>query len=114
MKGTMRQITVYRLGQFGQIERLEGERVTLDGLATRTGLHPILIERFVEYGLIEPVERAGAYMLFGMDCVARVRMIERLRGHLCANLAIVAVILDRLDRLSELEWEIERLRRFAS
>jgi DNA-binding transcriptional MerR regulator len=113
MNGTMRQITVYRFGQFGQIERIEGELVTLDGLAARTGLHPTLIERFVEYGLIEPVERAGAHMLFDVDCVARVRKIERLRRHLGANLASVAVILDLLDRLSKLEKEIERLRGLA-
>jgi len=113
MNGTMRQITVYRFGQFGQIERNEGERVTLDGLAARTGLHPTLIEQFVEYGLIEPVERAGAHMLFDLDCVARVRKIERLRRHLGTNLASVAVILDLLDRLSKLEQEIEKLRRLA-
>ena len=111
MNGTMSQITVYRFGQFGQIERIEGELVTLDGLAAREGLHPTLIERFVEYGLIEPVERAGAHMLFDVDCVARVRKIERLRRHLGTNLASVAVILDLLDRLSKLEQEIERLRR---
>ena len=111
MNGTMRQITLYRFGQFGQIERIEGELVTLDGLAARAGLHPTLIERFVEYGLIEPVERAGAHMLFDVDCVARVRKIERLRRHLGTNLASVAVILDLLDRLSKLEQEIERLRR---
>ena len=113
MNGTMRQITVYRSGQFGQIERIEGELVTLDGLAARAGLHPTLIERFVEYGLIEPVERAGAHMLFDLDCVARVRKIERLRRHLGTNLASVAVILDLLDRLSKLEQEIERLRRLT-
>jgi len=108
MNGTMRQITVC---QFGWIEQIERERVTLDGLAERTGLHPTLIERFVEYGLIEPAERAGAHMLFEVDCVARVRKIERLRRHLGANLASVAVILDLLDRLNGLQQEIERLRR---
>ena len=110
MNETLRQITVY---QFGLIERTEREQVTLDGLAARTGLHPILIERFVEYGLIEPTERAGPHMLFDVDCVARVRKIERLRRHLGANLASVAVILDLLDRMSGLEKEIERLRSFA-
>ena len=110
MNRTMREITVY---QFGWVERIGREQVTLDGLAARTGLHPALIERFVEYGLIEPAERAGAHMLFDVDCVARVRKIERLRRHLGANLASVAVILDLLDRMSRLEQEVERLRRFA-
>ena len=107
MNETMLQITVY---QFGQIER---EQMTLEGLAARTGLHPTLIERFVEYGLIEPAERAGAHMLFDVDCVARVSKIERLRRHLGANLASVGVILDLLDRVGRLQQEIERLRRLA-
>jgi DNA-binding transcriptional MerR regulator len=110
MNGIPRQITVY---QFGRIERTELEQMTMDDLAARTGLHPTLIERFVEYGLIEPAERTGGHMLFELDCVARVRKIERLRRHLGANLASVAVILDLLDRMSGLEREIERLRSFA-
>jgi DNA-binding transcriptional MerR regulator len=108
MNGTVGQITVYQFGQFEQIER---ERVTLDGLAARTKLHPALIERFVEYGLIEPAERVGAHMLFDVDCVARVSKIERLRRHLGANLASVGVILDLLDQVGRLQQEIERLRR---
>jgi chaperone modulatory protein CbpM len=110
MSGTTGQITVYR---FSQIERIEREQMTLDGLAARTGLHPTLIELFVEYGLIEPAEREGAHMLFDVGCVARVRKIERLRRDLGANLASVAMILDLLDRMSRLEQEIERLRRMA-
>src|SRR5262245_20778910 len=113
MNGTMLQITVYRFGQFGQVERIEDERLTLDGLAARTELQPTLIEQCVEYGLVEPVERAGAHMLFDLDCVARVRKIELLRRHLGTNLASVALILDLLDRLSKLEQEIERLRGLA-
>lgn len=113
MNGTVGQITVYRFGRFGQFGQIERERVTLDGLAARTKLHPALIERFVEYGLIEPAERAGAHMLFDVDCVARVSKIERLRRHLGVNLASVGVILDLLDRMNRLEQEVERLRRFA-
>jgi chaperone modulatory protein CbpM len=108
MNRTVGQITVYQFGQFEQIER---ERVTLDGLAARTKLHPALIERFVEYGLIEPAERVGSHMLFDVDCVARVSKIERLRRHLGANLASVGVILDLLDQVDRLQQEIERLRR---
>ena len=110
MNGTVGQITVYQIGRFEQVER---ERLTLDGLAARTKLHPALIERFVEYGLIEPAERVGAHMLFDVDCVARVSKIERLRRHLGANLASVGVILDLLDRMGRLQQEIERLRRLA-
>lgn len=112
MNGTLSQITVYQF-EFGRIGQTEREQLTLDGLAARAGLHPTLVERFVEYGLIEPTERAGAHMLFDVDCVARVRKVERLRRDLGANLASVAVILDLVDRLSGLEQEIERLRRLV-
>jgi len=93
------------------LHRVERESVTLDALAAHCGLHPALIERFVEYGLLEPLERAGAEMCFDPACVARLRLIERLRGDLGANLAGVAVILDLLDRLAVLQREVERLRR---
>jgi DNA-binding transcriptional MerR regulator len=104
MSGTGHVITVFRTGP------IEREQLTLDSLAEHTGLHPSLIEQFVEYGLIEPAERAGARMLFDVDCVVRVRKIERLRHDLGTNLPSVAVILDLLDRMNRLEQEIERLR----
>jgi DNA-binding transcriptional MerR regulator len=110
MNGTGRQITIYEFERIGRIER---ERLTLEGLAKQTGLHPTLIEQFVEYGLIEPAERMGAQSRFDIDCVVRVRKIERLRHDLGANLASVAVILDLLDRMSRLEKEVERLQRLA-
>ena len=93
--------------------RRQRQLLTLDGLAAETAMHPALVQRFIEYGLIEPAERAGAHMLFDVDCVARVSKIERLRRHLGANLASVGVILDLLERMNRLEQEIERLRRLA-
>jgi DNA-binding transcriptional MerR regulator len=108
MNGTGRQITIYEFERIGQIER---ELLTLDGLAKQTGLHPALIEQFVEYGLIEPAERMGAQLRFDIDCVVRVRKIERLRHDLGANVASVTVILDLLDRIRRLEKEVERLQR---
>jgi len=111
MNKTGYQIAIYWTGQRGRIER---EQLTLEGLAARTGLHPTLIERFVEYGLIEPAERTGAQMLFDLDCVVRLRKIERLRHDLGANTAGVAVILDLLDRMRRLQREVERLRKLTS
>jgi len=43
--------------------------------------------------------------------MARLRMIERLRRDLEANLAGIAVILDLLDRLTTLQREVEQWRR---
>ena len=92
------------------LRRVAGEYVTLDALAARTGLHPALVECFVAFGLIEPVERVGAQRLFDLGCVARLRTIMRLRRDLGANVPSVAVILELLDRLVALQRENAWLR----
>jgi DNA-binding transcriptional MerR regulator len=91
--------------------RTEPEQLTLDGLAACTGVHPALIEYFVDYGLLEPSTRTGTQRLFDPACIARLRMIERLRRDLGANLAGIAVILDLLERLTALQREVEQWRR---
>jgi DNA-binding transcriptional MerR regulator len=91
--------------------RIEPEQLTLEGLAACTGVHPALIQHFVEYGLLEPSARTGTQLFFDTACIARLRMIERLRHDLGANLAGIAVILDLLDRLTTLQREIEQWRR---
>ena len=90
----------------------EGERsnVTLDGLASLTDVHPELLERYVEFGLLEPVERRRGVLLFEMSAVVRVKTIQRLRRQTGANLAGVAVILDLVDRLREARHELACLR----
>lgn len=89
----------------------EPEQLTLNGLAACTGVHPALVEYFVEYGLLEPRARTGTQWLFDAACIARLRMIERLRRDLGANLAGIAVILDLRDRLTALQREVEQWRR---
>ena len=42
------------------LSRREPQQLTLDMLAARAGMHPALIQQFVEFGLIEPVELQGA------------------------------------------------------
>jgi hypothetical protein len=92
------------------LRRSEREQVTLEVLAARADLHPALVESFVEFGLIEPVERVGAQLLFDSSCVVRLHTIMRLRRDLGANLPGVAVILDMLDRITALQREITWLR----
>jgi DNA-binding transcriptional MerR regulator len=93
------------------LARIEPEQLTLEGLAACAGVHPARIEYFVEYGLLEPIARTGTQWLFDTACLARLRMIERLRRDLGANLAGIAVILDLLDRLTALQREVEQWRR---
>ena len=90
--------------------RTPRERLTLEAAAARVGLHPLLVERFVEFGLVEPVERTGAEMRFDADCLRRLNAISRLRSDLGVNLHGVAVILDLVDRLAALQRELTWLR----
>jgi DNA-binding transcriptional MerR regulator len=95
------------------LSRIEPEQLTLESLAACAGVHPTLITYFVEYGLLEPSVRTGTQCLYDTACIARLRIIERLRRDLGANLPGIAVILDLLDRLTVLQREVEQWRRKA-
>jgi DNA-binding transcriptional MerR regulator len=86
------------------------ERLTLEAAAARVGLHPVLIERFVELGLVEPAERTGEAMRLDPACLPRLAAICRLRADLGVNLQGVAVILDLVERLAALQREVVSLR----
>jgi DNA-binding transcriptional MerR regulator len=90
---------------------IEPEQWTLESLAACTGVHPARIAYFVDYGLLEPSARRGTQWLFDTASLVRLRIIERLRCDLGANLAGIAVILDLLDRLTTLQREVEQWRR---
>jgi DNA-binding transcriptional MerR regulator len=89
--------------------RNERQQLTLDALASCAGMPPALVERFVEFGLIDPIE-SGAKWLFDPSAIPRLRMIRRLRESLGMNLAGIAVTLDLLDRLCASKRENEKLR----
>ena len=86
------------------------DQLTLDALASRADIHPVLLERFVEMGLLEPVESEGPTLLFDWSAIVRVRTIRRLRQNLGINLAGVGVVLELVDRLRSLERENQELR----
>ena len=86
--------------------RTAQEHLSLEAAAERVGLHPVLVARFVEFGLVEPAERTGAELRFDDACLRRLMAISRLRADLGVNLQGVAVILDLVDRLAALEREL--------
>ena len=90
------------------LARREPHQLTLDTVAAHAGLHPTMVERFVELGLIEPVEWQGATLLFDASAVPRLRTIGRLES-LGINVAGVAVIMDLLDRFCALQRAHESL-----
>lgn len=97
--------------RYAIVYRRRDDRLTLDALAARADIHPVLLERFVEMGLLEPVEWEGPALLFDSSAIVRVRVIRRLRQSLGINLAGVGVVLELVDRLRALERENEEMRR---
>lgn len=86
------------------------ERLSLDALAARADMHPALVRRFFECGLIEPSAREGEELFFDVAAIPRLRMIERLRGTLGINVAGIAVILDLCERVRALQRENQTYR----
>jgi hypothetical protein len=78
--------------------------------AATAEIHPGPVERFVAYGLLEPVEWIGPALLFDSAAVPRLHMILRLRRDTGVNLAGIGMILDLLDRLHTLERDNQWLR----
>jgi len=86
------------------------EELTLDVLATRAGIHPLLAQRFVEFGLVHSVRQEDQVLFFDVAEIPRLRMINRLREVLGINLPGVEVVLNLLDNLRALQRENESLR----
>jgi MerR family transcriptional regulator, heat shock protein HspR len=90
--------------------RRERDQLTLEMLAATAEIHPGLVEQFVAYGLLEPVEWVGPVLLFDAAAVPRLHSILRLRRDTGVNLAGIGMLLSLLDRLRDLERENQWLR----
>jgi DNA-binding transcriptional MerR regulator len=69
----------------------------LNEVASRAGVHPEIVHRFMKFGLIEPADESSTEILFDAEAVHRVCVIQRLRCDLGVNLAGAGVILELLD-----------------
>jgi MerR family transcriptional regulator/heat shock protein HspR len=96
-------------GRVHIVRRTEHVFLSLEDLASAAGLHPGLVEQFVDYGLIDPSADPGPRSLFPASAVERLRRIIRLKCDLGVNLAGIAVILEMRDRLVSLQEELARL-----
>ncbi|WP_431279354.1 chaperone modulator CbpM [Leifsonia poae] len=84
-------------------------RLDLGMVAVASGVHPELVLRFVELGLV-PTSRDGSGRLWFTPAAPElVRRIVRLHADLSLNYAAVALVIDLLARIDVLEsrqWEI--------
>lgn len=90
--------------------RNKRQRLTLDDVALHAGMHPAMIERLVECGLVTPVEQEGTQLFFDASAASRLRTVSRLREALGVNLAGISVILDLIDKLCAAQRENAILR----
>lgn len=86
------------------------DQVTLSELASLIGTDAATIEYYIELGLVEPVARIGAQLLFEAGAVCRLRAIARLRRDLGTNISSLGMIMDLVDRIRALQHEVEALR----
>jgi DNA-binding transcriptional MerR regulator len=73
-------------------------------------MHPVLVERLMTLGLVDPVATTPE-LLFDVATVLRLRRILRLRRDLGVNWVGIGVVLDLLAKIEALEQEIAQLRR---
>lgn len=86
------------------------ETLTLDELSRLVDLHPEMVLRLVELGLVDP-EVGEPEWLFQDATVPRIWKIRRLHRDLGINWGGIGVVLDLLDRIDDLEREIAWLRK---
>ena len=85
------------------VVRTRSNLMPLEDAARHLGLHPDIVQRFLEFGLLEPAEVTGADIMLDPVALRRIGVIQRLRYDLGINLAGIGVILDLLDRIDALQ-----------
>ena len=83
-------------------------RLSLETVASRSGLHPELVRRFVALGLVDAERDAMGRLVFALDAPAVLGRVERLRTGLCLNYASIGLVRDLLDRINRLEAALRR------
>jgi hypothetical protein len=75
----------------------------IDVLARQAGLHPELVARFVQLGLLEPQVSADSVARFPRDAASRLARAARLRRDLALNYAGAVLASELLARIEQLE-----------
>lgn len=86
------------------------ETVTRTELASVCDLSEAELSELMEYGALQALEGHGAIPIFSAECVPRLRRAGRLRRDFDLDLFAVALLVDYLSRIDELEQQLRRLR----
>ena len=75
----------------------------LEAFARASGLHPDLVTRFVNLGLLDATRDAHGQLRFAPGQLRRADRIQRLHRDLSLNYGALGLVLDLLDRIDHLE-----------
>ncbi|WP_300614571.1 chaperone modulator CbpM [Trebonia sp.] len=78
-------------------------RLSLDAFARETNTHPELIRRLVVLGVLDADRDAAGELWFSPGQVPAMGRVQRLRAGFALNYAAVGLVVDLLDRISDLE-----------
>lgn len=78
-------------------------RLDLEAFAQRAGVHPELVARLVDLGLLDAIEDSAGRLWFDPGQGPAVARVQRLRAGLGVNYAAMGLVLDLLDRIATLE-----------
>jgi hypothetical protein len=82
--------------------------VEIEVVAREAGLHPELVARLVQLGLLEPHMGPDSVMRFTPDAAARLAKAARLRRDLALNYAGAVLACELLARIDQLEERLSR------
>ena len=85
-----------------------GRRLDLESFAHAAGLHPELVRRYVALGLLEVQRGASGELWIPPSQLAGAARLQRLRSDLHLNYAALGVVVQLLDRVTELEAALRR------
>src|SRR3954452_5573836 len=77
--------------------------LSLDAFARAAGLHPDLVRRLVQLGLLEAASSPSGELRLPPPPLAAAARLWRLRAGLALNYAALGVVVDLLDRVASLE-----------
>lgn len=84
-------------------------RMDLNTFAQLSGLHPDLVVRLVDLGLLEAEPDSAGSLCFAPSQLNAVARLQRLRAGFALNYSALALVTDLLDRIAQLELTLRKL-----
>jgi chaperone modulatory protein CbpM len=87
-----------------------GEAISKQELCRACSLSTEEFEELIAYGALKPIEAVKEQYLFSADCLAPLRTATKLRRDFDLDLFTVALMLEYLGRIDELERQVKSLK----